>query len=212
MSFYENNYKSCSQCGQPISAGMKFCSHCGAAATPDDTETASLACFTYGDRLRKEEIAKTFPGKHRSCAVCGTPHPGTRCPQCDFDESCNYELFPTLQLLDENAHPISYWKEQRTPNAIRAIAMLRKQGWDYHVLNAVKKILDLAEKGEFTHKHTVEIQRQSERPPMPKPPVPKPSAPAKIAKTCSICGTSNEANRQYCVGCGVKLNRAVSKK
>lgn len=197
----------CNKCGQPISAGMKFCSNCGAAATADKNEKAPSMRFTYGDRLREEEMARNVPGTHRICAVCGALHTGVRCPHCDFDHSCNYEQFPTLQLLDEDAHPISYWKEQRTPNAIRAIATLRKQGWDYHVLSAVKKILDMAEKGAFTHKHSVEIQYQSDRPPIPKPP-----APAKLLKICSICGASNESSRQYCVGCGVKLNRAVSKK
>ena len=100
------------------------------------------------------------PALPRLCAVCGNKMEGTFCTNCGFDSSRDYENFPTVQLLPEDARAISCFKKKLRPSAADAISLLRNQGWDEHVLKAVQKLLQQAEAGNFTPQHDIEIRKQ----------------------------------------------------
>lgn len=54
----------------------------------------------------------------RTCSVCGNQTGESVCPICGFDESCNYECYPTLSAVPEGVEPVSgraaayagYWR------------------------------------------------------------------------------------------------------
>ncbi len=216
--------KHCTKCGCAIPAGVKFCSNCGTPVVVINNQTA-----------KPQHPAVNSHTAAPSCAVCGKSTATNPCPHCGFDSSRDYEHHPTMQLLPEDAHTISHWKAQLRPSAAKAIDMLRKQGWDNHVLNAVQTVLNQAEAGTFTPQHYVDIRKQgwdnhvvntvqkilnqTEATIFPQhsqknklPPTAVPAVPFVLHNCCPACGASNYPTRLYCVDCGFKLNNTVSKK
>lgn len=99
------------------------------------------------------------------CAVCSAKISTPLCTDCGFDNSCNYEQYPTLQKIEKNTPSISHFKSQRNsnskPSVEEAIAFLRHQGWEEYVVSAAEKILKRAAHGLFTEQHYVEIKKRS---------------------------------------------------
>lgn len=99
------------------------------------------------------------------CAVCSAKISTPLCTDCGFDNSCNYEQYPTLQKIEKNTPSISHLKSQRNsnskPSVEEAVAFLRHQGWEEYVISAAEKILKRAAHGLFTEQHFVEITEKS---------------------------------------------------
>ena len=53
----------------------------------------------------------------KSCPVCNTICSTPICPECEFDISCHYELYPTLQKLSFFPNPISVCKSMFIPRS-----------------------------------------------------------------------------------------------
>lgn len=99
------------------------------------------------------------------CAVCSAKISTPLCTDCGFDNSCNYEQYPTLQKIEKNTPSISHLKSQRNsnskPSVEEAVAFFRLQKWDEHVISAVEEILKRAARGLFTEQHYVETKKKS---------------------------------------------------
>ncbi len=222
MSYHANQtIKHCTKCGCVIPAGMKYCSKCGAPVVSKSSQSQKPQQTNQG----------TTPSKSTPlCAVCGKSAATNPCPRCGFDSSRDYEHYPTIQHLPQTARPISHLKKKLRPSAATAVDMLRKQGWDSHVLNAVQKVLSQAENGTFTPQHYVEIRKQgwdnqvvntvhkvlnqtesvifpqhAQKSKIPPVPTAVPKVPFVSNIICPVCGASNIPSRLYCVDCGVKL-------
>ena len=128
---------------------------------------SKLGYFSFGDNLSdkvKIEYAdiKNSTSLH-TCAVCAAKNLTLLCPDCGFDNSCNYELYPSLQKIDARTPSVSQLIEQRNssaePSVEKTIDFLKKQNWNGHVLSAVEEILTFAANGSFTEYHHNEIKR-----------------------------------------------------
>ncbi len=174
-----------------------ICSHCGFKIRP--TDELCPVCQTPVPQPGSQEISAD---SDCLCPVCGATSAAVICAQCGFDSSCDYESFPTLQMLEEPTPAISrlrqQWEASQLPPAERALAFLRAQDWDPHVLAALEEILRRASDGTFTKHHRIEIRR---------------NVPVSLGdkQFCAICGTSNDLDQRYCLGCGVKLKAFVVK-
>ncbi len=154
------------------------------------------------------------------CTVCGTQNRTPLCEKCGFDNSRNYELYPTLQVIKSRTPAVSLfkilWNPPPEPSVEQTLALIKNQQWDDNVLSAVEKILSSAKSGRFDKQQFINIsgsfnERQHTEPKEPaydkRPKAPsRPNPYVKTARICSVCNTNNSPNSQYCCNCGAKLN------
>ena len=124
-----------------------------------------------------------------TCPVCGNTNESTICRNCDFDSSCHYENYPTLQSIGQEIPAVSRQIAKREaengPNLEKAMAYLRAQGWEEQVLTAIEKILERA----------VEQRKPKQ----------------EVALYCDHCGYGNGHGILYCIRCGTKLRQQQMK-
>lgn len=76
------------------------------------------------------------------CSLCGKEAPGAVCAACGFDESRNYEKYPTLQMPETLPRAVSALRHSgQTPSVEDALLALQAQGWEGAVLSAVRELL-----------------------------------------------------------------------
>lgn len=76
------------------------------------------------------------------CPICGKPIQSTLCPQCGFDESCNYEAHPTFHMLPATVKTISALQKAQNRDPVdAAMKFLQSQDWDQQTLAQIKNIL-----------------------------------------------------------------------
>lgn len=174
--------------------------------------------FAFGnnlsDGLKSETVEKmptvevTDNGVY-TCAVCKAKSNTTLCAKCGFDNSRNYEQYPTLQKIKTRTPAVSLfkalWSPPAEPSVEQTMALLRNQRWDDNVLSAVEKLLSGAKDGniiEPTHIPTKEIVDRK---------ISEVSPTGKLTRQCSLCGASNNYKNLYCLSCGAKLKTKVNR-
>lgn len=166
--------------------------------------------FSFGNNLfnnKKGKSAEKTSSEQTSdedlltCTVCSSKISTSLCPNCGFDNSRNYEQYPSLQKIEDPVPAISLfkalWNPPDEPSVEQSLALLENQKWDEHVLDAVEEILKNASNGAFTESHRIYIRDIN---------APDEEEFSFTHKFCAVCGTCNDINKPYCLNCGAKLS------
>ena len=113
--------------------------------------------FVFGNNLNSNNTKNESAAEVRSegegsgiytCAACNAKSNSQICVKCGYDNSRNYESYPTIQKIKPNTPAISLFKllcdPPAEPSVEQTMALLKTQKWDESVLDAVEEILNNA--------------------------------------------------------------------
>lgn len=80
------------------------------------------------------------------CPVCEEEHTSHICPVCQFDGSCNYEIYPTLQALSAPVLAVCGRKEalaRRQPDFVIEEHILKEYTGEAEILTIPEGVLEI---------------------------------------------------------------------